>query len=288
MKPLELRYRRLTRVLPAQYRQAWEDDMVSTFLETTTAHSEDPAFELDYGRPDAREAASVLALAVRLRLSDEGPTRYALAGEVVRRLALAGVAFQAALALITGVLRLTWPPPLVREAPTVALVAELLWLPALAALLVGRRKLAAAFTLAATIGTFLTLPSNWAQLVLQVATLAAIAVYPKPVTVHTRWWLAATGITAVVAFAVQWLGIVDEVTVAGVLTIAVGLALLTIARQAARETWLAAATIVMIAVLATVPSLIGHLVPIAWGVIGALAITGTALAIRTRRTHKTT
>ncbi|MEV8609826.1 hypothetical protein AB0383_18175 [Amycolatopsis sp. NPDC051373] len=167
-------------------------------------------------------------------------------------------------------------------------MAELLWLPALAALLTGRRKLAAALTLAATIGTFLTLPGHWGQLVLQVATLAAIAGYPKPVTVHTRQWLAATGITAVVAFAVQWLGIVDEVAVAGVLTIAVGLVLLTIARPAARETWLAAATIVMIAVLATVPSLVGHLVPIAWGVIGALAITAAALAIRTRRTHKTT
>lgn len=65
-------------------------------------------------------------------------------------------------------------------------MAELLWLPALAALLAGRRKLAAAFAPAATIGTFLTLPSNWGQLVLQVATLAAIAGYPKPVTVHTR------------------------------------------------------------------------------------------------------
>ncbi|MET7991194.1 hypothetical protein ABZU76_09825 [Amycolatopsis sp. NPDC005232] len=80
----------------------------------------------------------------------------------------------------------------------------------------------------------------------------------------------------------------DEVGVAGVLTIAVGLVLLIIARPAARETWLAAATIVMIAVLATVPSLVGHLVPIAWAVIGALAITAAALAIRTRRTHKTT
>ncbi|WIX79439.1 hypothetical protein QRX50_01065 [Amycolatopsis carbonis] len=288
MKPLELRYRRLTRVLPAHYRRAWEDDMVSTFVESTTAHSDDPEFELDYGRPDARETASVLALAVRLRLSDQGPRRYALAGEAVRRLALTGTVFQAALALITGILRLTWPPPLVREAPTATLVLELLWLPALAALLAGRRKIAGVFALAATAGTFLSLPSSWGGIVLEVATLAAIAAYPKPATVHTRQWLAATGITAVVAFAVQWLGIVNEVAVAGVLTVAAGLVLLTMTPPAARETWLAAATIVMIAVLATLPNLAGHLVPIAWGVIGALAITGTAVAIRTRRTHKAT
>lgn len=287
MKPLELRYRRLTRVLPAHYRQAWEDDMVSTFLEATTTHSEDPDYELDYGRPDARETASILALALRLRLSSEGPPRYALAGEVVRRLALAGTVFQASLALITGILRLTWPPPLVRDAPTTTLILELLWLPALAALLTGRRNTAAAFITAATIGTILG-PGSWGMILLQVATLAAIATYPKPATVHTRQWLTATGITAIAAFTVQWLEVVDEVAVAGVLTVATGLILLTTARPAARATWLAAATIVTIAILATLPSLIGHLVPIAWAVIGALAITGTALAVQTRRTSKAT
>jgi len=37
---LERRYRRLLRILPADYRAAWQEDMVTNFLESM--HSDDP------------------------------------------------------------------------------------------------------------------------------------------------------------------------------------------------------------------------------------------------------
>ncbi len=54
----ERRYRRVLRLLPAGYRQAWEEDMVGAYLERARA-----------GRPSPGELLSVLALAVRLRLT---------------------------------------------------------------------------------------------------------------------------------------------------------------------------------------------------------------------------
>ncbi|WP_326568669.1 hypothetical protein VSH64_44135 [Amycolatopsis rhabdoformis] len=280
MTPLELRYRRLTRLLPAHYRRAWEDDMVATFVETTTDRSEDPEFDLDYGRPDVREATSVLVLAVRLRLSAGGPRRYVTAGEVVRRLALAGTAFQAALALVTGILRLTWPAPEVRDAPTLNLVLALLWLPALGALLAGHKKPALALAAVATVGPFLL--GEWGQAILQVLTVLAILVHPRPTTVHTRQWVLATAGTAVAAFVVQWLGVPDLVAVAGIVTAATGLALLGAASPAARQTCLIAAGVVVVAEAVTLPTLLAPFQPTALIVIAALVVVGAALAVRGR------
>ncbi len=67
--PLERRYRALLRVLPAGYRAAWEDDMVATFLAgMRTGDPEQDALTDDIGRPGWGEVASVLGLAVRLRV----------------------------------------------------------------------------------------------------------------------------------------------------------------------------------------------------------------------------
>lgn len=59
MNPLERRYRRVLRLLPAGYRRAWEEDMVSAFLQSADGAS----------RPSFGERLSVAALAVRLRFT---------------------------------------------------------------------------------------------------------------------------------------------------------------------------------------------------------------------------
>src|SRR6185369_9245812 len=60
--PLERRYRRVLRLLPAGYRHRWEEDMVASFMaaygSTSTA---------DARRPRLGEVASVVTLAVRAR-----------------------------------------------------------------------------------------------------------------------------------------------------------------------------------------------------------------------------
>src|SRR3954464_3850840 len=89
---LERRYRLLLRVLPGWYRAVWEQDMVATFLtgvEAAVAGDEQADLVGEYGWPDRAEVASVLALAVRLRLG--GAPAYAQSrawGAAARRVAL--------------------------------------------------------------------------------------------------------------------------------------------------------------------------------------------------------
>ncbi|MGK5741455.1 hypothetical protein [Micromonospora sp. URMC 103] len=75
MSRLEERYRFILRLLPAAYRQEWEDDMVAAFLRSMdTGDPETTAYAADYGRPSLSEVASIVSLAVRLRLG--GLTRH--------------------------------------------------------------------------------------------------------------------------------------------------------------------------------------------------------------------
>jgi len=67
---LERRYRRLLRLLPASYRQAWEEDMVSAFLHSVEGRRSD--------RLPLGERLSVVALAVRLRLAGQHASPRAL------------------------------------------------------------------------------------------------------------------------------------------------------------------------------------------------------------------
>lgn len=101
MNQLERRYRRVLKVLPTPYRQAWEEDMVATFLAgAVPADPEDAAFATDYGRPNRSEVASVFGLAVRLRLGVVGTSpRYRAWGEAVRLVALVGLLVHAVNAL---------------------------------------------------------------------------------------------------------------------------------------------------------------------------------------------
>ena len=73
MSVLEDRYRTVLRVLPGSYRAVWEEEMVSTFLDSTrTGDPDDDEFIAEYGRPSLTEVASVATLAVRVRL--DSPT----------------------------------------------------------------------------------------------------------------------------------------------------------------------------------------------------------------------
>ena len=92
MNRLEERYRKVLRLLPADYRQQWEEEMVATFLERM--HTGDPEEDEEralFGRPPLGERASVLGLAVRLRFGGtEAPPRSHLWGQGVRLAVLVG------------------------------------------------------------------------------------------------------------------------------------------------------------------------------------------------------
>lgn len=107
MNALEERYRNVLRMLPAAYREVWEDDMVATFLETMATNDPDEANYLaDFGRPAPSEVASVAVLAARLRLGgvDAAPRAFAW-GEAVRVIALVGLL---AISVLATVVLTTW------------------------------------------------------------------------------------------------------------------------------------------------------------------------------------
>jgi hypothetical protein len=83
---LELRYRWWLRLLPGDYRDRWEEDMVAAFLDSKkTGDPGKDTFIAESGHPDWREEASVVALAIRLRLGGgEAPPRYVAWGQAVR------------------------------------------------------------------------------------------------------------------------------------------------------------------------------------------------------------
>lgn len=123
---LEQRYRRVLRLLPGYYRDKWEEDMVTAFLDSwmTGDPDEDPV-TMEFDRPTRQEVASVIALAVRLYLGGAStPRRYFAWGQAVRRAVLAVVLVHAAQGL-AGLTLLTW-----RRHPVG-------WLPALPASLAG-------------------------------------------------------------------------------------------------------------------------------------------------------
>ena len=167
MSVLEDRYRSVLRMLPASYREVWEEEMVSTFLESTdTGDADEAEFRADFGRPGLSEVASVAALAARLRFggTDAGPRSYAW-GEAVRQVALVGFLAYAAHTTVLSVRSiwlsgaLAWLPPLGGSTswaqpaptglwPTLAEHAGLVWLGAFLALVFGRRRAAAVLAVA--------------------------------------------------------------------------------------------------------------------------------------------
>jgi len=87
---LEQRYRRVLRLLPRYYRDAWEEDMVATFLDSwLTGDPEEDDAILELCKPTVEEVASVVALAGRLYVGGAGaPRRYLAWGQAVRNVVL--------------------------------------------------------------------------------------------------------------------------------------------------------------------------------------------------------
>jgi hypothetical protein len=158
---LEARYRKLLRILPAGYRAAWEEEMVATFLHGMATDDEDEAEYLaEFGRPPWSEVASVVGLAVRLRLpvvrSHLGGTgaapRHRAVGDAVRIAALLGLLTHAAVAVTNLAIQLwlagrvpgmappaePWVGALTRPWPTVLVLLGFAAVPAYLALVAGR------------------------------------------------------------------------------------------------------------------------------------------------------
>jgi len=228
MRPLELRYRRVLRLLPASYRSIWADEMVATFMDGML--DGDPgraAYLAEYGRPSWREVASVAGLAVRLRAgSSGGPARYVAWGRALRLAALIGLLVQSAIGLVTigrtfwvaGLLpwRPRWPEGLTYGGLVTdplslfQTYSALFWVAAFVALVTGHRRTGQTLALLAPVGVILPLVVyGWidpytcyvlaAELVLAVLPLAF---YRGAAPVRARRWLVALPVVVVAASAV--------------------------------------------------------------------------------------
>jgi hypothetical protein len=96
---LERRYRRVVRLLPGYYREQWEEDMITAFLDGwLTGDPETDEYITTEAWPGWAEATSVIGLAARLYLGGAGtPRRYFAWGQAVRRAVLAAVLLHAVL-----------------------------------------------------------------------------------------------------------------------------------------------------------------------------------------------
>ncbi|SCL37080.1 hypothetical protein GA0074692_4546 [Micromonospora pallida] len=218
---LEERYRSVLRLLPAAYRQRWADDMVAAYLDSVdTGDPETTEDVLDYGRPSLSEVASIVALAVKLRLggADAPPRPYAW-GQAVRLATLMVVLTHAVMA--TGGIAVTlWLSGSVGWLPAAASdlaltppsstwrvawdLAGYAWLPAYVALVLGQRRVAQAVALLAVVPPTVTIAvtqatgaapltvSPWANRLVDVVLLLAMAAFPHGSTpVSRRPWLLA-------------------------------------------------------------------------------------------------
>ncbi|SCL71268.1 hypothetical protein GA0070606_5668 [Micromonospora citrea] len=221
MSRLEERYRLVLRLLPAAYRRQWEEDMVAAFLDSVDTGDPETTDDLaEFGRPSLSEVASVLSLAVRLRLggADAPPRSYAW-GQAVRLATLTAMLTQAvtvtasiAVALwLSG--KVDWLPAPAAElalAPprdawhTAWNLAGYAWLPAYVALVLGHRRVARAVALLAVVPPAVTTAveqaagaapptvSPWAMRLVDVVLLLAMAAFHHDAPpVRPRPWLLA-------------------------------------------------------------------------------------------------
>lgn len=226
---LEQRYRRVLRLLPADYRQAWEEDMVASFLQAAYAADPDDPEGVEISSPSRAEVASIATLALRLRVGGAGAAPRPFAwGEAVRRVALIGLLAHTIGALVgalfmvwisgqlPGVMRLVDAEPAGFTNRWLALwsLAGLLWLPAYLSLVYGHHRAArnlavAAFVpglitslvgLADTVPGF-TLSQVYWLLFDAVPVLALAAFGPQAPPVRARPWLIAlpAGVAATIA-----------------------------------------------------------------------------------------
>ncbi|MCX4472483.1 hypothetical protein OOK41_19610 [Micromonospora sp. NBC_01655] len=221
MSRLEERYRLVLRLLPAGYRQEWEDDMVAAFLESMDDDDPETAeYAADYGRPGLAEVASIVSLAVRLRLGgSQAPARSYAWGQAVRLATLMAMLTHAVMvtASIAVTLwlsgRIAWLPA---PAPAWALtppsgiwhtawnLAGYAWLPAYLALVLGHRRVAQAVALLAIVPPAVTTAveqatndvplsvTPWAVRLIDILLVLAMAAFHRDAPpVPRRPWLLA-------------------------------------------------------------------------------------------------
>jgi hypothetical protein len=223
---LEGRYRSLLRILPSDYRADWEEEMVATFLASSTPDDpEDAEYHAEFGRPGLSEVASVVGLAVRLRLP--GSSAYArrprFLGDAVRLVALVGLLVSAAGGAVGTVAHL-WligrlpgfaPPdepgdPIVGVLPTTQVLLVATALPAYLALVFGYRsaaRLLASISIAAVLLTAAVdlvaghppMAGRWLSLMLDLLVFAALWAHhdDAPPVPRRPWLLALPAATAV-------------------------------------------------------------------------------------------
>jgi hypothetical protein len=218
---LEERYRVILRLLPAAYRRDWEDDMVAAFLDSMDSGDLDDAEYLaDYGRPSLSEVASIVSLAVRLRLggAETSPRTYAW-GQAVRLATLMATLTNAVM-VTAGIAvtlwlsgKITWLPTPASEwafTPPTSIwhsawnLAGYAWLPAYLALVFGHQRVAQAVALVAIVPPLITTVveqtagnaplsvAPWALRIVDVLVLIAMAAFHSGAPqVRRRPWLLA-------------------------------------------------------------------------------------------------
>ena len=150
---LEERYRRVLRLLPGYYRDAWEEDMVAAFLDSwLTGDPDEDSVIMEFDRPSRPELASVIGLAARLYLGGVGtPRRYFAWGQAVRGAVLAvmlahalwGLSEFELLARSRHLIGWLPPPPAAGGIwPTVWYLVGYAWLMAFLALVLGHYRIA--------------------------------------------------------------------------------------------------------------------------------------------------
>ena len=222
MSVLEDRYRAVLRVLPQPYRAVWEEEMVSTFLDSTwTGDPDDDEFLAEFGRPSISEAASVAVLAVRVRLA--APTvapRIAVGGQAVRVIVMVGLLVNT-IALPAAIVQHWWittgmPLPAANQAALDAHPSDtaagidvfgVLWIAAYVAVLAGQyraAKLLAVVALLPSAARAIEMTTSrtdvpaslvatvWCDLLIYVLLVAALAAFHRhSPTPSRRPWLIA-------------------------------------------------------------------------------------------------
>lgn len=237
--PLEGRYRRLLQVVPADYRALREQEMVDTFLVSRCAANPELAdLTMRLGWPGAREVASVLGLAVRVRwLGVAAPERARVRAGALHIAVLAALtvlAVLAASALLNQICFAAGHPeyggvPILSWQTVDALWAAvqdwsyLFWIVALVAVLSGRPRWAqwlSAVPLTITVIATVDLPwsveswpilaSCWALILIESVVLVGLTSFAHgaPVANHRRWMTAAAAgilaLSAIGAATVIW------------------------------------------------------------------------------------
>ena len=234
MSVLEGRYRGVLRLLPASYRDVWEEEMVATFLDSVATDDVDEAEYLDeFGRPSWSEVGSVVTLAIQLRLGGhDAPPRAFVWGEAVRTVGLVGL-LTFALALPMDLAQLLWIagglplPAATREAlagspppdlwATAWIAAGALWLVAYLLLVMDRRRASlllallglgfavgqatvASAELAAGRAPATSLLTPWILLLISVVVVMTLAAFHRQAPpVRRRPWLLALAVGAVLS-----------------------------------------------------------------------------------------